>query len=408
MNNRELGYFITAAAAGIDSFERQISHGKGVLDNEGLIPLYLGEKLVDERKYKNWEEIETELQTIAREIDLIQQEPDFKTGPRKRILSRLHASLKTAVGLFQGQDFSYEKKLEDLVGIPAEPIDEDFLSGLKEDLEERLGKRGFSKGSFREKIQAWESSSHIDPEDLERTFKELMATAKAKTDSLIAPTGDYEMVLAPVKGVHYTARCSFAQKKMELNVDNRFTTSAMKHLVTHEIFPGHATQNIFTLESFKNGTSTADVLLCSLNGIPGVLQEGIGDQGLEMINWIENADDEITAILTRYRSAIATQGSWKINVEGVEDIKAANYMREEGALQEARVRGRLMMAHHPYRAPFIASYFYGNEAVRRVRLAVEKDAGKRALFIKELYGSLHSPESLCEVMGVNYRSYGDL
>jgi hypothetical protein len=216
------------------------------------------------------------------------------------------------------------------------------------------------------------------------------------------------MALAPIKGVHYTARCSFAKKKMELNVENRFTRSAMKHLVTHEIFPGHATQNIFTLESFKKGSSTADVLLCSLNGIPGVLQEGIGDQGLEMIDWIENMDDELTAILTRYRSAIATQGSWLINVEGLDEEKAAAYMREEGALQEARVRGRLAMARHPYRAPFIASYFYGNEAVRRVRLAVGTNTGKRAQFINALYGSLHSPESLCQAMGVPYRSYGDL
>ncbi len=408
MNNKELGYFITSVAAGIDSFERKRSRGKGVLEDEGLIPLYLGQGLIEERRYGAWEEVEADLAAIGEAIQSLSPEPGLDLGPRKTILSSLLRSLRSAVSLFRGGDLGYERKLEELVGIPAEPISRDFLAGLKAELEERLARRGYSKGSFREKIQSWEAAGHIDPDALESVFLELMAQAKARTDARIASTGDYEMELAPVKGVHYTARCSFSKKRMELNVENRFTRSAMKHLVTHEIFPGHATQNIFTLESYRNGTSTADVLLCSLNGIPGVLQEGIGDQGLEMIDWIEDEDDAITATLTRYRSAVATQGSWKINVEGVQDDIAADYMRQEGALQEARVKGRLMMARHPYRAPFIASYFYGNEAVRRIRLAAGNDAARKAAFIRELYGSLHSPQSLCQAMGVPYRSYGDL
>jgi hypothetical protein len=194
---------------------------------------------------------------------------------------------------------------------------------------------------------------------------------------------------------------------MDLNMENSFTRSAMKHLVTHEIFPGHSTQNIYTLESYRRGDSTADVLLCSLNGIPGVIQEGIGDQGLEMIDWIENIDDEIYATLGRYRSAISTQAARMINVEGVDDQKAASYLRDVGVMQEARAQGRVSMAHHPYRAPFIASYFYGNEAVRRVRKAVEGNKERKKAFIQDLYGRMHSPESLCRSNSVAYMSYGD-
>ena len=95
-------------------------------------------------------------------------------------------------------------------------------------------------------------------------------------------------------------------------------------------------------------------------------------------------------------------------MEGLSNEHAAEYMREVGAMQEARILGRLHMARHPFRCGFISSYFYGNEAVRRVRMAVGDDTKKRKTFIAELYGKMHAPESLCLALGVKYRSYGDV
>jgi hypothetical protein len=52
----------------------------------------------------------------------------------------------------------------------------------------------------------------------------------------------------------------------------------------------------------------------------------------------------------------------------------------------------LRRAAHPFRGPFIASYWAGNESVRRVRETVS-DA-RRPAFIAYLFGQAHSPESL--------------
>jgi hypothetical protein len=401
MNNVELGYFATAVAAGVDSFERRSSGGKGILDDEGLIPLYLGRELVEEKAYTDWQAVEADLAALRSAIGALAD------SPRRDFLGKLLESLTMAVLLFQGHEYGYEEKLTRLVGIPAEPIDRAFLDSLEDSLKDDLSRAGFGKGSLKDRVRAWENEGFLPPEKLQGIYTALMLEAKARTDRMIAPTGDYLMELNPVQGVHYTARCSFAKRKMDLNMGNRFTRPAMKHLVTHEIFPGHSTQNIYTVDAYTRGLATADVLLCSLNGITGVLQEGIGDQGLEMIEWIEGLDDEIYATLTRYRSAVSTQAAWMINVDKSDDDTVRGYLRDVGVMQEARVRGRITMAHHAYRAPFIASYFYGNEAVRRVRRTVEGDAARRASFIKDLYGNMHSPESLCRSNGVEYRSYGD-
>lgn len=402
MNDTELGYEITAIAAGIDTFERAANAGKGVLGDEGLIPLYLGKELIKEKTYSSWTQVEEDVETVAA---IVAKSGD---GPRKMFLTKLVESLRVANILFQGGSVGYEEKLERLVGIPAERIENQFIKGLADRVDQLLERAGHTGGTFRDRVLAWEAGHRIEPDDLTRVFGEMMLEARDRTDRMVVPTDGYMMELNPVRNTHYTARCNFSEKKMDLNMDNTFSRSALKHLVAHECFPGHSTQNIYTVKSYKEGKSTADVLLCSLNGITGVIQEGIGDQGVELIDWIEDDNDAIHATLRRLRSAVATQGAWNLNVESADPDAVAAYMRDTGAMQEARISGRLGMARHPYRGPFIASYFYGNEAVRLVRTAVEGNPQKRDRFISELYGKMHSPESLCRANDVTYRSYGDV
>ena len=401
MDNKKLGYEITAIAAGLDSFERKINNGHGIIDDEGLIPLYLGKDLIKERKFGSWEEVDAAIEEVASEVAVITD------GPRRLFLEKLMNSLRMATLLFQGGDASFTEKLTRLVGVPAESLEDSFIEDLGVRLADALDRAGFSKGTLRDKILTWEQSGAIAPEHLSNVFGELMEQAQERTDRMIVDTEGYTMVLNPVRNTHFSARCNFSGGKMDINVDNRFSRAALKHLVAHECFPGHSTQNIYTLRNFKQGKSTADVLLCSLNGITGVLQEGIGDQGVELIEWIEDVHDEIQALLRRYQSSVATQAAWKINMEHITDEQAYAYMRDVGAMQDARIKGRIHMARHPFRSGFISSYFYGNEAVRRVRLAVGDDSQRRRLFIDELYGNMHAPESLCLVTGVDYRSYGD-
>lgn len=401
MDDRKLGYRITAIAAGMDTFERRINKGNGIIDDEGLIPLYLGQDLIEEAPFASWEEVDTAIGSITTQIQMLEE------GPRKIFLEKLTNSLQSASLLFRGETATFEEKLTKLVGVPAESLDDEFLETLGMRLEEALDKAGYSNGTLKDKVSKWEQSGMIEPERLVDVFNELMQESQKRTDSMIVDTEGYTMKLNPVRNMHYSARCNFSEGKMDINVDNRFSRASLKHLVAHECFPGHSTQNIYTLSSYKQGIATADVLLCSLNGITGVIQEGIGDQGVELIDWIEDDNDAIQALLRRYQSAVATQATWKINMEELSDEQAATYMRETGAMQEARILGRLHMARHPFRCGFISSYFYGNEAVRRVRMAVENDPERRKTFIAELYGKMHAPESLCLATGVDYRSYGD-
>ena len=81
-----------------------------------------------------------------------------------------------------------------------------------------------------------------------------------------------------------------------------------------------------------------------------------------------------------------------VAVEGLPAEDVANYLRTVAMGQEAWVQGRLRMAAHPFRGPFISSYWAGNECVRKVRERVSKAQWPK--FLETLYGHANSPASL--------------
>lgn len=386
MNSFEIGRDLTSITMGIDAYERRQPADSSLLGGEGLVPIYLGADTISARQYDDVETIKTDLDAVAAEA------AKLDAGPRKVFLEGMIGSLRTATKMLAGASPSFEEKVSQLVGAPAGREDEAVIEDARAKLDAVLKRSGFVIGSLGERVAAWEEARAVPAEQVETVFRELMAQAKAKTDAMIFDTGDYDMVLNPVRGMFYTARCSFNEGKMDLNFDLSFTRAALKHLVCHEVFPGHSTQLLSTKAAVDAGEAPADALLITTDAITGCVQEGIGDQGVHLIDFVEDDDDAIHIELRRVRSAAQTSAAWMLMVDGVPREDVANYLRTTAMGQEAWVQGRLRMAAHPFRGPFISSYWAGNEIVRKVRERVT-DA-ERPAFIKALYSYANSPESL--------------
>jgi len=381
-----LGHRLAEVAIGMDRLERRLSQGQGALDSEGLVAIWLGDGLVEPEGLAGWSDAERALDRLAE--DAARLEP----GARRDFVDALVVSLQTAAALFQGAELGYAAKLERLVGVPAAPVEEGLLVGLRDTIDAALTRQGVADGELCDRVRRWERARALEPERLEPTFRELMAEAKRRTDAEVFDTGDYDMVLAPVRDVPYTARCNFREAKMDLNLDLAFSRPALKHLVAHEVYPGHATQLLSTLDAARSGAVPLDALLCTLNGATGAVQEGIGDQGVHLIDWIEDDDDVLFTALRRLRSASQASAAWYLMEEGWSEDRARAYLRDDACGQPAWVEGRLRFARHPFRGPFIASYWYGDEAVREVRERVAPE--RRAAFLRFLYQGVHTPASL--------------
>jgi hypothetical protein len=386
MNISKIGRELTAVTMGIDAFERARNDGRSLLDGEGLVPIYMGADLVAPRAYSGWEAVRDDLRQLQTAVD------GLNAGERKVFLQGMLTSLQVAVRLFSGGTPTFEEKVVDLVGAPRGREDEAMIEDSRARIDALLRRAGLVVGTLKQRVQRWEDERAVDAAKIESVFLELMAEGKARTDDTIFDTGDYTMRLNPVSDVPYTARCNFNQGQMDLNTDLSFTRPALKHLVCHEVFPGHSTQLLYTRSEVDAGRSTLDALLVTANAITGCVQEGIGDQGIYLIDWIEDEDDELMMELRRLRLAAQTNAAWAYMVEGQPAEDTANYLRDVAMGQEAWVRGRLRMAAHPFRGPFIASYWAGNEAVRKVRERVTPE--RKAEFLATLFGRAHSPRSL--------------
>ncbi|UAK23775.1 hypothetical protein [Sphingomonas nostoxanthinifaciens] len=381
-----IGADLAAVTMGIDRFERSRSSGESLLDGEGLVPIFMGDDIVEARSYSAWDEVFADIDELAVQVE------DVGVDQRGIFLRDMVPSLRAAAQLFSGAELSYAEKVRDLVGAEPAPVPDEEIAAHATALSDGLARAGFSRGTLRNRVESWEAARAIAPERIEAEFRALMALARARTAAMIFDPGDYDMALNPLRDVPFTARCGFAERRMDLNVDNAFTRAGLKHLVCHEVFPGHATQLLSTRAEVDAGRSEPDALLCTTNAVTGCVQEGIGDQGVQLIDWIEDLDDEIHLALRSLKSAAQTTAAWRLMAEGQPRDEVADYLRTVACGQEAWVQGRLRMASHPFRGPFIASYYAGNESVRRVRERVSPE--QRGEFIATLYGEVHSPQSL--------------
>ncbi len=380
-----LGRRLTEIAVGLDALERATSRGAGALDAEGLIPIFIGGDLVAPAVFAGYGEVLDALDAFALESSALGD------PVRAAFLRDMTRSLRAATRLFAGESLSLQEKLADLVGVPAAPVADETIAQIHDRLDVLMTARGFTVGNLAQRIDAWQTGRYLEPDAIPAVYAELLASAKAKTDRQIWPTGEYTMQLRALRNVPYAGRCSFADGTMEINLDVRVTRSALKHLVCHEVFPGHATQLLSTRAAAESGQSPVDALLCTANAVTGAVQEGIGDQGIDLIGWVEDEDDAAQIELRRLQTATGTNAMWHLHESNWTRACAIAYLRDVGFGQPSWANVRTEMALHPFRGPFLASYWYGNETVKELR----EDPGiERAALLGALFCEVQSIDSL--------------
>ena len=210
MNSFDIGRELTAIAIGMDKFETSQPAGATPMGGDGLVPIYLGGDSIAPKVYAGADQMKADLTRLAEEV------AKLPAGPRRTFLEDMVRSLRVAAKMLGGMTPSFEEKVEVLVGAPAGREDPAVIEDARSQLDGLLKKAGFANGSLIERVAAWEEARAIPPESVPAVFRELMADAKARTDKMIFDTGDYDMVLNPVRGMFYTARCSFNYGKMEV------------------------------------------------------------------------------------------------------------------------------------------------------------------------------------------------
>jgi hypothetical protein len=324
---------------------------------------------------------------------LRQEAATLPEADRQRYYDQLCHSTLAFMEWRQGR-LAFTEQLSSFLHVPAEPAANAALDQLRSQMRDLLNGLGYS-GDLRAQFAAWEARNRVPPDEVPGVLRELLDIAWDRTEARLHIPAEKSdgMRVAAVSGAAFNARCDYAQRVIELNTDPTLTRPGLKHLTVHEAYPGHYVQFKLRETGYAQGTAPADGLLSVVNTASSSPFEGIADNGLVLLDWIESDDDRLQALLNRYRSGIGTGAAWRLHALGWPADQVRDWLREQSlAGGEGWVAGRMRFIAAPARAVLIWSYWWGEPSVTPVFQQVP--AARRPEFLVYLYGRLHSNQTV--------------
>lgn len=376
----------TKIVLGMDEFYRKgFSSGtEASLDREGLVPINLTNEAANQ--YTSWNGILSDLEDLRTRYVMIQSEI------RRNYMQQQIGSLITLAEWCSGKDIPFREKVRGLLYVNENPFSLGERNHLHNRLEQLLSKKGL-KGSLVEKVKQWELSQHVPSKQIESVLTELLAQAKERVvQKMFKEMEDVTVTPVVLTGVPYSAYCDYVGGKMYINGDLSYTYESLKHLVAHESFPGHTTHMRIRELAVQTGDTPLDAALVITNTASSAVFEGIGDNGIHFIDWVETIDDEIYQVLQEIKSISGLNAAHMIHAEQKSDAEVASFLREFAFGEESWIQSRLRFFKHGLRAPFIYSYWRGNEAVQEVYRKLP-ETNKQA-FYQFLYKNMLSADTV--------------
>lgn len=375
------GEAATGALLGLDALYRTESR-----DGEGLVVLNMSETHQPE-PFGSYAEAR------ARFADLRRQAATLPEPDRQRYYDQLCVS-EIAVCRWREGELPFAEQLNDFLHVPAAPASDAELEQLQASMRALLNGMGYS-GDLAAQCAAWQERNRVPRDEVPETLTALLDEAWDRTAERMempAPKSD-GMRVQGVSGVPYSGRCDYAHRMIDLNVDPIYTRPGLKHLAVHEGYPGHYVQFKLRETWYHDGTAPADNLLSVVNTASSSPFEGIADNGLHVIDWIDGDDDRLSALLTRYRAGIGTAAAWRLHALGWSAEQVADWLHAHALVGgEGWVANRMRFISEPARSVLIWSYWWGERSVTPVWERVPTE--RRAEFLRYLYGRMHSPQTV--------------
>lgn len=331
------------------------STSEASFDREGLVPINLTD--VAANQYASWSEVHHDLRGLLVDYAKITDEI------RRNYMQQQIGSLAALARWCAGEGLPFREKVRGFLYVDENPVTNTEQKRLHGLLEKALSQLGY-QGTLQQKVTAWEVERRVPTHELESVLKEMLAKARALVAERMFPQmADVEVTPEIVYGVPYNAYCDYVNGKMYLNGDLAYTYEGLKHLVTHECFPGHTTHMYIRELGVKAGELPLDAGLVITNTASSSVFEGIADNGMRFISWGYSIDDHIYEIYQQIRSISGMNAAHMIHAQGKTAEEASRYLQEFAFGEDNWVASRLRFITHSLRAPFIYSYWRGNEAV---------------------------------------------
>lgn len=376
----------TQIALGIDRLYRTQANNTGFLEREGLAAVNLSS--LPPFPFSDWLEADKALAGLAERL------PEEGDPLQRDYLQEMTDSLRGLVAVFRDQAISYPAQVERCLRVSPQAVSAQTMAAYQQKAADLLRQLGYGSGSLAQQIEQWELARQVAPADVPRVLAELIDAARRRTEKFLFPLSLEPVKVEGLPNVPFSAYCDYPGRKILINPDYLYTRSALKHLACHEAFPGHFVHLAVREQRSRAGLMPPDSTLVITNTANSSIFEGISENGIYFLDWIEDLSDELAMVLNRLRSAGRINAALMIHRDGKPPAEAGDYLRQTCFVNTAWVESRLAFVLHPLRAPFIFAYWYGDMAVGTVWEQVESH--QRSTFFQYLYHHMHTATTLAK------------
>lgn len=380
-----LGQELAELTAGIDQLYRAGLQQDEVLDREGLIPVAVAP--VAPRPLRSWSEALDALQGLLARIPA-----EADTPQREGWLTEMTLSLVSLTRMFSGEKIQFRDRLRDQLRVDPAPISDAILEGYRAELRGALDEMGYRSGDLTADVAAWENATAVAPEDVIARLGDIQRQAQIRSWKMVFDIGDDWIEPKAVYDRPYSAYCDYPGRSLWLNLEFSYTESDLKHLATHEAFPGHLVHLARREHLVARGEMPLEGAQVVTNSASSALFEGIAENGIELLDWIDGPQDVAGIAIQRIRSALRCNAAWMVFEDGL-TIEEAAQATASGAFQTLKAtQRRLAFLSHELRAPFLFAYWAGDDAVQRfIRRSADRDQN---FVVHELFDKMHTPTTL--------------
>lgn len=381
-----IGKELAELTAGIDTLYRRTPRSDGFLDKEGLIPVAMAE--VTPTPLASYAEARARLEALRARLPA-----EAESALRADYVGEMVDSLLALITTFEAAPISFADRVARQIRVVDTLVPKSVLDDYRSTIREKLDELGFSGGSLKEDFARYEEQARVPVDQVLNVLSDYIREARDRTVAEMFPSmADEWMEPVGVTQVPFSAYCDFPTRKVLLNLDFPYTRFSLKHLATHEVFPGHLVHMKLREEMTANGRMPLDGAQVVTSSASSALFEGIADNGMEFLDWLDGPEDELGVALQRLRSALRCNAAWMMHQQGMTLDEIVPIMAAEGLQDPVTARSRLAFLHHNLRAPFVYAYYGGEMAVNAVWKTVSLE--RRMEFWSYIYGNMHTPTTL--------------
>ena len=238
---------VAHATMGIDALYRQETGAES--DREGLVVVQMAE--VSPTPFASYGEAQECLADLAQQT-LALPEPD-----RRLYYTQACTSLWSFCAWRQGKLERMSDQISLFLHADPAPATSAQLDGYYRQLRSLLTEMGYT-GDIKAQIAAWEAKNLVPADEVQDTMNAMMVQAREMCGRILPlPENDYYHC-ETVRGVSYNASSDFAHRRVLINIDPILTKQKLKHLVCHEVYPGHFMQFTLRRQAWEQGVGGLD------------------------------------------------------------------------------------------------------------------------------------------------------